>query len=790
MTLFGYERLPRGARRSIRRLAARNVRRDWKRSVAVAALVSVGVAAGGVTAVVARSLDGGNDYLRAEFGNASYVHQFGSRWDQAARNPAEVVAEAEAYARAAFPDASDALIVRSTWISDDSQDLRDLSRVWVHAYDPSHPLADFADVLDGRMATAPDHIAVSWELAEIFDVGVGQVITLPGSDPLTVTGVYRGAESRADVQVTDLPVSEHVEGAYLFRILSDEPMVLAAAERDLAVEFQDHGWTSNRDDYRRANLLYLATVDLSYVSLGVMAAVLGLVVSGAVAAAAMSSGVGRRLRQVGILAAGAGADDRHLRRMVTTEAVWLGLAGSAAGVGLSLVFGVAVTAVLARDESVGAFYFDWRWFDLAGPALAGVVGLIIAARHPARVAGRVPPVMALGGRVPPPVPQSWPIRVVRVGTVVFVLGALAQIVLRDGRYLTAAIGSFATIAVLGAVSIVAVPAVAALGRRFRQLPTTARLVVRDAERHPVRSATAVLVLVSIFAAGVLALSIVRYEGVTASSATPAGTVVISGPRSSVGTGSLASGVATEIADTIPSSRQVAFRTITGLKGSSLPVGVGSTDALIAAGIEGTRTTVAEMPAYRLVDRFDAMPSVFIDVADFDESEHEIQSAFGWILVSSAELAGETSTIESLRAYQADTRAAWVWINEPNTGAPSWVQRALIAVAFGLVVLAVLTIVVVLGSAETEEDASVMRALGGDPATRKRHVAGSALTLGAVGAVAGLGVALGLLRSISPFMDVSYPWPQILGFVLVVPVVGALTMLVVIRRDHEMILPRQ
>jgi len=107
-----------------------------------------------------------------------------------------------------------------------------------------------------------------------------------------------------------------------------------------------------------------------------------------------------RIRELGLLRA-AGASRGQVVRVVMTQAVVLGLAGSVAGVALGAVLATVVTAWLRAGGAAGFEAPGLTPVVLGAGLLAGLVITVIASFEPARRAGSVSPVTALQVRADP-----------------------------------------------------------------------------------------------------------------------------------------------------------------------------------------------------------------------------------------------------------------------------------------------------------------------------------------------------------------------------------------------------
>lgn len=99
-----------------------------------------------------------------------------------------------------------------------------------------------------------------------------------------------------------------------------------------------------------------------------------------------------RTREIGLLRA-IGVDRRQMRRMVSLESVAIAVLGALMGIGMGLVFGIALMASL-RDEGLEVTRIPWS--NLGVYLLASVVIGLLAALLPARRAARLDVLQAIG----------------------------------------------------------------------------------------------------------------------------------------------------------------------------------------------------------------------------------------------------------------------------------------------------------------------------------------------------------------------------------------------------------
>ena len=215
---------------------------------------------------------------------------------------------------------------------------------------------------------------------------------------------------------------------------------------------------------------------------------------------AFAVGARRSRRQLGLVGANGGAHS-HIRAIVLSGGLVIGVASAVVGTVLAVILTLALQPVLedVMNQRFGAF--DIRPLELLGIALIAVLTGLLAAIVPAITASRQTVLASLTGR-----------RGVRRSSRVLPLVGLAAILLGAA---TALFGSLVTedffivaggsaIAELGVVAMT--PALVGLfGRTGRWLPLSPRLALRDAVRNRGRTAPAVAAVLAAVA-GTVAVS--------------------------------------------------------------------------------------------------------------------------------------------------------------------------------------------------------------------------------------------------------------------------------------------
>ena len=259
---------------------------------------------------------------------------------------------------------------------------------------------------------------------------------------------------------------------------------------------------------------------------------LGLLEVVLLAGTAFAVGARRQVRELGLVAA-SGGGPRDVRRIVLAQGLVLGALGAALGVAAGFAVAIGGRPLWERlaDSEIAGWAFGPA--EIAAAALVGLLSGLAAAVLPAIGAGRMRPVNALAGRFR--ATSRARRRGVHAGVVLLVAGAACGLlgdrlladdfaryvrdladVQRTGGYASAPsptiplalIVGGAALALVGVV-LLAPALIGAFARLGSRLPLSARLAVRDAERHrhrtgPATGAIVVAVTGSVVLAFILA----------------------------------------------------------------------------------------------------------------------------------------------------------------------------------------------------------------------------------------------------------------------------------------------
>jgi putative ABC transport system permease protein len=465
-----------GGWRIATRLARREVRRRWGRTLLVMVLVLVPVFGMTViTTLVRTAHDSPARVFANEFGSANLV-AIGDAPPPTGGWPAGTQ------------------VVHGKQVSDIGLLAPDgVARLAnVTDFDLNNPVTKGAVLLrEGRFPTTAGEALVSPNIARAFGVGVGDTLHL--SKPAwneRVVGIGELATNWNDgllavrgneLDSSQLSSLDQVQQITLVQIPGHPSQ---AALQQYGPTFFSAESTSNN---------ITKTVNWTLVAGAIALAISGVVISGAFAV-----GARRQLVTLGQLSAN-GASEGLLKRMLSLQGAWCGVLGTGVGmaagvVTLSLMHG-QFNDWIHRD--IGPYVWSAR--DLVAIAVIGVLAATLAAYFPARTAARVPVLSALSGRRPL---GSLPRSIVPIGLAIFgggvvVLGLVAAASRSGGGNSLAAAAVLGALLVLAGTCCVSPVAVASLAHVGRHLRGAGRVAVRSIVRSRARSAAVVMALAAI-----------------------------------------------------------------------------------------------------------------------------------------------------------------------------------------------------------------------------------------------------------------------------------------------------
>lgn len=362
-------------RTTVGRLAVRNAQRDRRRTAATAGALMIGLSLVTMIGVLGNSSTKSveatiADVIRADFIVASTTFQ---PFTPEVGDTIEGVDGVEVVSRLAVTEASIG--------PDDS---------FATAVDPSTIEAVVAlDVIDGSLAgTDGGGLAIDTDTAEArgLELGSTLAITWPTeSRDYEVVAIYAPAGpltgpvvSRDELTDLGLPLLDNT--VYVAAADGADPDELRQAlDQALApypiVTLQDQ---TELVDQVRGQVNQLLSLVYALLGLAVVIAVLGIVNT-------LLLSVLERTREIGLLRA-VGTGRRQVRSVVRIEALLIAVFGALLGVGLGLLFGVAIQQTLA-DDGITELGIPWTLITvvIVVSALVGVLAAIIPARRAANL---------------------------------------------------------------------------------------------------------------------------------------------------------------------------------------------------------------------------------------------------------------------------------------------------------------------------------------------------------------------------------------------------------------------
>jgi putative ABC transport system permease protein len=814
------------------RLARREVRRRWGRTLLVMLLVAVPVFGMVVVTVLVRTTHSNTSQEFArQFGRANLVG-VGSAATPAGGWPAgtEIVRGREV-GSLGLVAGNTARLAKVTDIDLDSPVVR--GAVLLRA---------------GRFPRVAGEALVSPKLAKAFHVHVGDELRL--TEPAWTERVVGIGVAASDWSDGFLAVrGDELAGRPDF---SFEPV-----QQVTLVRLRGHPSTADLKSYAPQYMSSVSdtnsgarAVDWTLVGGMIALAIVGVVISGAFAV-----GARRQLVTLGQLSAN-GAGESLLRRMLSLQGAWCGALGAALGLASG-----AITLVLMHARFNGWAHRDigpfvWSPRDLVAIGLTGLVAATIAAFVPARTAARVPVLSALAGRRPL---GALPRSIVPIGIALFGSGVLVLVLVAaasrngggDGLALAAVLGG---LLVLSGACCVSPVLVSSLGHIGRFVHGSGRVAVRSIVRSRARSAAVVMALAAINA-GAIAMSTAFASGTEKTGAAapfmPDDALVVAqrvaDPITGVTTGflPLPQSVERTLRTIVPKADWSERRAVLGVtvtndvprqKGLSIKVPNGSDFMVVAdpaivrliglshadaatlrrngvlalpspfgsnepganrvsltvgsgaraqtltaplaahhlRAIAGVGTLVTAAKARELGLPIVSAGAVVTNPSSFDESQRASLDALSSSLSFGAK---GSSSVSATRASSASTEILWSGPRS-NGISPNTVKQIILGIVV-LVALIVLAMSLALSAAETRDERDVLVALGAPPATMRGLAAWKAWLLSFSGAalavpVGFIPVAFVYLASVRPDerARLGFPWSTTAELVIAAPLIAA------------------
>jgi putative ABC transport system permease protein len=478
------------ARRAVLRWAWRLFRREWRQQILILALLMVAVAATIWGAGVATNTPPANPNA-GTFGTAAALVTLPGRDPHLA---ADIAAVTSKYGPADVIENQDL----STGLTE---------AVQLRAQDPAGPFgAPMLALTSGHYPTGPGQVALTGQVASIYNVGVGGVWHADGQ-AFHVVGMVENPANLLDQFALVAP--GQVAAPSQVTILLGP----AAVPQD-----QNQGQPQSLPGLPKAAIISYPTGASSGIppaTIVLAVAVLGLVFIGLVSVAGFTVMAQRRLRALGMLAA-LGATERNVRLVMVANGALIGVLGAVLGaiVGFAAWFAYVPSLQSNTGHVVNATNLPW-W--AIGVAIVLAIGTaIVAASRPARAVARIPVVAALSGR--PARPKAVH-RSAVPGAVLLAVGVVALAFSggwagHSGTDALFLLGGLVTI-IIG-ISLLAPLCVAVLAAfAGPRMPVAVRIALRDLVRYRARSGAALAaVTFAVFLAVLISIvASIRFEKV-------------------------------------------------------------------------------------------------------------------------------------------------------------------------------------------------------------------------------------------------------------------------------------
>jgi len=473
------------ARRAVIRWAVRLFRREWRQQLLVLGLLTVAVAA---------TVWGASVVTNVQLPNPNY--------------PTYGTAAAKATLPGSDPNlTADIAAIQRRWGPADVIEHQTIATgttqsVQLRAENPhGHFNAPLVGLVSGSYPAGPSQVALTSQVASLYGAYVGGTWRAAGRT-WRVTGIAVDPSNLADEFALVAPGQVRHPSQVIMLLGPAAARLAASGDVTLPGVPAAALITPNEQEngFPQATLILVVEV-------------LGLAFIGLVSVASFSVMAQRRLRALGMLSA-IGATERHLRLVMITGGLVVGVVAALAGVAAGLAAWFAYAPALQQDTGHVVDATNLPWWAFAIGAGFAVATSVLASRRPAKTMSEVPVVAALSGR---PAPPKAVHRSALPGVIVLAFG-LACLAFAGGQagppgggngpnpggllvLLGGLVGTIAGVILLAPLAI----GVLAPGAD-RRLPVAIRIALRDLVRYRARSGAALAaVTFAVFLATVICL---------------------------------------------------------------------------------------------------------------------------------------------------------------------------------------------------------------------------------------------------------------------------------------------
>jgi putative ABC transport system permease protein len=436
----------RAARRAVRHWTWRLFRREWRQQVMIIGLLTLAVGTSLVGAAAATNIP---PPANAGFGTAGYMLVLPTT-----TNLASTLVRVS---RAVGPDQvieNQALTVPG---SINTYDLR--------AMNPRGPYAGpMLKLVSGRYPVGSRQVAVTSTVASALNLHVGSTWRL-GATTREVVGIVENPQSLLDAFALVAPG----------QVATPTQVTILFDRTSTALGSLNHFVAQPPPAQKGIS---------SPATLVVLVDALGLILIGLVSIAGFTVIAQRRLRSLGMIRA-LGATDRHVRSVVRTNGLLVGVTSVVAGSVLGLVVWIFYRPDLQSTQHHVIAMWHLPWLSIVAALVLGLLTPVLASSRPGRSVARVPVVAALAGR--PATPKNVS-RTALPGVVTLIVSflLLGDAARSNGNSALPLLLGFLALAV--GVVLLSPTFIASLAG-IRRAPLPVRLATRDMVRYRARSAS-------------------------------------------------------------------------------------------------------------------------------------------------------------------------------------------------------------------------------------------------------------------------------------------------------------